>query len=72
MKATLSFELPEESVEHLDALHGWEWKAVVLTLCEQLKLYAKHGHNFQDADACIDELRTILHAAIEDRGLFLA
>jgi hypothetical protein len=71
MTATLAFSLPEENEEHLNALQGWEWKLVVIEIHDQLRNYSKHGHSFKDADGCIDELRTVLNALIEERGLLL-
>lgn len=71
MKATLQFDLPEETVEHLDALHGWEWKLAYRELLEQLRAYEKHGHTFKNADECVEELRTIAHSLLDDRGLHL-
>ena len=71
MTATLTFSLPEQSVEHLDALHGWEWKLVYGELLEQLRCYSKRGHTFKDADECIEELRTIAYSLLDDRGLHL-
>lgn len=71
MKATLQFDLPEETVEHLDALHGWEWKLVYRELLDQLRAYEKRGHTFKNADECIEELRTIAYSLVQDRGLHL-
>jgi len=71
MTATLTFSLPEETEEHSLALQGWEWKLVVSELHNQLRTYNKHGHSFKDADQCIEELRTVLNALIEERGLLL-
>jgi predicted DNA-binding protein len=71
MQATLSFNLPEESTEHLDALEGRDWKTVVYELNEQLRTYQKHGHSFKTADDLLEELRTILRSLIEDRRLSL-
>lgn len=71
MKATLSFNLPEESIEHLAALHGAEWKSIVWELTEQLRRYRHYGHRFQNAEECIDEVGTLLRSMIDHRGLLL-
>ena len=71
MQATLSFSLPEESTEHLDALEGGDWKTVVYEFNEQLRAYQKHGHSFKTSDDLLEELRTILRSLIEDRRLSL-
>jgi hypothetical protein len=71
MKATLSFNLPEESIEHLDALHGYEWKAIVMDLHRIARNSIKHGHSYKQADDAIQDMLNCIHCAVMDRGLTL-
>ena len=71
MTATLQFNLPEETEEHLDCLHGAEWRFIFAELCNQLRDYQKYGHGFADVEACLEEVRTIAHSLVADRGLTL-
>jgi hypothetical protein len=54
MKATLEFKLPDEEQEHLDAIHGTDWKLVVWRFREHMSRMRK------------DDLMPTLDALIED------
>lgn len=71
MQATLTFNIPEESVEHLAAMQGGDWKSVAWNMDAALRGYLKRGHNFKTPDEVLDELRAELHGMMEDRGLIL-
>ena len=71
MKSTLEFNLPEESIEHLDALHGHEWKAIVLDLYRNVRNARKHGHKYKDADAAVEDFMDSIVCSVMDRGLTL-
>lgn len=68
MKATLEFTLPEEEVEHLDALQGSQAKRVILEVLNMLRDASKYrGQSVTD----IDELRTFIHSACTAYGVTL-
>lgn len=71
MKATLQFNLPEETTEHLDALHGTDWKLVAWSLDNTLRGWLEYGHEFQNAESAIGKVREFLHQEISSRGLLL-
>jgi hypothetical protein len=71
MKATLSFNLPEESLEHHDALHGHEWKSIVHSLHRELRNARKHGHNYKSADEALEDFFNAVTYEVLDRGLTL-
>jgi hypothetical protein len=71
MKATLEFNLPEDAVEHHDALHGMDWKICLGDLDQELRNALRYGHQLKTADAAVDHFRTRLHEIIADRGLIL-
>jgi len=70
MKAILEFNLPEETVEHHDALHGMDWKLCLGDLDQELRNAQRYGHTFKDADEAVDHFRKRLHEIITDHGLF--
>lgn len=71
MKAILEFNLPEDIVEHHDALHGMDWKICLSDLDQELRNALRYGHQFKTADEAVDHFRTRLHEIIADRGLIL-
>jgi threonine synthase len=66
MKATLEFNLPEENQEHLDAVHGGDWRLVVWRYMEHLCRMRKDD-KVPTLDALIDDL----NEEIEDLNLSL-
>jgi hypothetical protein len=69
MKATLSFSLPEEKVDHLDALNGTQWKIAVNELDQLLRNWLKHGCPHSKVEAALGDLRQRLHEDLQSRGL---
>lgn len=68
MKATLEFNMPEESEEHEVALHGGAWKDVVWDLAQWLR----SEHKYTDkATLPIDEVRKKLYEIVEDHDMRL-
>jgi hypothetical protein len=55
MKATLEFTLPEEGEEHLDAVHGTEWRLVVWRFREHL-FRMLHDGKTSTIQALLDDL----------------
>ncbi len=66
MKATLTFDLPEEQSEHLAAVHGSDWKLVAWRLNEFLRRCRK-----DDINASVQQLSDHLHDTIYSLGLSL-
>jgi len=73
MKATLEFNLPEEEEEHLDAIHGTDWKLVVWDLDQLLRSYIKYGTDQceDNKDSAFLKIRDELHSIIENKRLVL-
>ncbi len=59
-KATLTFDLPEEQVEHASAVHGAEWKFIVYEVSMFLRNALKHGHQYNSADEALEAVKTAL------------
>ena len=66
MKATLTFNLPEEEEEHRSALDGAQWKSAVEYMRGWLRDQIKY-HNNAHMEAVRDELIALL----EERNLTL-
>ena len=66
MKATLTFNLPEEEEDHRSALDGALWKAVVEDMAKWLRDDIKYNGN-----VVMESARKNLFEIIEDRGLKL-
>jgi hypothetical protein len=74
MKATLEFNLPEEAVDHIDAVNGTDWKLVAWDLDQLLRNYIKYGSCDQCEDnrySAFEHIRNELHSIIETKGLVL-
>jgi len=66
MKATLTFDLPEEQPEHLAAVHGMDWKLVAWRMNEFLRRCGK-----DDINASVQQIEEHLHEQIDMLGLSL-
>jgi hypothetical protein len=71
MKASLRFNLPEETTEHQTALDGSKWKAVVEQMDETLRQKLKYEDLTEEDDELIAEIREELRSLIEGQGLVL-
>ncbi len=69
MNATLSFRLPEEAAEHLDALNGAAWQAVVWNLDQACRNWLKYGHEIKTADAALEAVREKIRATMDEKGV---
>ena len=78
MKATLSFQLPEESHEHEQAVNAYKWVSVVWDIDQflrgMLKYEGSNGVQLSDlktpADA-LEKVRDLLWENLNERGLKL-
>lgn len=71
MKATLEFNLPEETTEHYNAVHGHEFVAVLWSLDRQLRLWLKNGNTFESTDRAIEFIRDELRDDLGSRGIVM-
>jgi len=69
MKAVLTFQLPEEAVEHRQALDGPAWESVVFAVDQFCRNTLKYGHEIQTADSVFENIREKIQSEIEDGGL---
>jgi|DEB0MinimDraft_10_1074344.scaffolds.fasta_scaffold35988_3 hypothetical protein len=68
MKATLEFNLPEENEEHLNALQGSIWQAVLFDIDQELRSTVKHDDSQRDADYA-QKIRDLIYQKMQDSGL---
>lgn len=71
MKATLKFNLPEETHEHQDALHGSEWRSALAEVADYLRNQIKHAENSADEYRAFERTHERLFSILDDRGLDL-
>jgi hypothetical protein len=69
MKATITFNLPEEQEEHADALQGTLWKSAVSDIDQHMRNLLKYDSPLKDAPDAVQHLRTTLHEILEAKGL---
>ena len=70
MKATITFNLPDERQEHLDALTGTAWRCIVAELDAYLRSVEKHGTDEAEA-AYASKIRSKIWEEINANGLIL-
>ena len=63
--ATLTFMLPEEAEEHMDALRGGFYRGALESLREAIRSKRKYGDLTEEARAAYDELWRIYHELTE-------
>jgi hypothetical protein len=65
-RVTLTFDLPEEREEFMDAMDGWRWHGLVQDFDEHIRLQIKH----RDKEK-LQEARDELWRHINEAGLSL-
>lgn len=60
MKATLTFDLPEEDAEHEDAVRGTQWRGIVNEIDNQCRTWIKHGNNFKQPEEALQAIRDLI------------
>ena len=73
MKATLEFELPQESEEHSLAVNGWKYRMVLSEMDQWLRKLVKYGEENSDEinGFCPSNVRERLWKMMEEEGLSL-
>jgi hypothetical protein len=64
MRATLTFDLPEERVEHLWAVRSGDMAAAISDLNRKLRAWSKYGHDFKHTDDLLEEIRGVIRDVI--------
>ena len=69
MKATLTFDLPEEADEHTLAVNGGKFHSALWQTDQWLRGKLKYGHEYSDADTALQAARNMLHAELSAAGV---
>lgn len=71
MKATLEFDLPQESVEHYEAVNGTAFRVALQGVDERLRMWLKHGHEFESADGALEACRKLIDLEMREGAVSL-
>lgn len=71
MKATLEFNLPEETTEYKRANQSQDMFAAIFHFSERLRGYRKYGHDFKTADEALEAINILLHDELSIRYISL-
>lgn len=71
MKATLTFDLPEENEEHLMAINGWKYRLALSNLNEFLRAKIKYGDFSEEIHDVYQQVRDQLHEQLNDNSIEL-
>ena len=70
MKATLTFNLPDEENEHKQAVEGARWEAAMWTILERnLRPWLKYGHTFKTPTEALEAVRNKIIEELDRQNL---
>lgn len=69
MTATLTFNLPEESVEHQDAIDGWKWKSLVDKTLGVIRNELKYGDPPEDVAKKLEQMMGSIYQWMAEENL---
>ena len=69
MTASLTFNLPEESTEHQDAIDGWKWKSVVNRTLEQIRNELKYNNPSEETGKMLEQMRACIFSWLAEENL---
>lgn len=68
-KASLQFDLPDESEEFMAAVRGGEYKTILWNIDQMLRAAVKYGEHNPEAKTAYQEVRDFLKAELIERGV---
>lgn len=72
MKATLTFNLPDEAQEFRTAIDGWKWKSALNELSEELRSRVKFDNNMsEDQREAYQQVREKIVVILNENNLRL-
>ena len=69
MKATLTFNLPDDNSDFLLAQRGKDYYSYLWDLDQDLRSWLKHGHQFKSIDEALERIREELHEQVNFDGI---
>ena len=71
MKVNIEFSLPQDFTQYQDAIHGSDWRAVVVGFSEHLRGVLKHEEKSNEVYMALESLQRELAEQITDAELTL-
>ena len=71
MKATLEFQLREDEVAYVIAVHAMDFALTCWKFDQQLCKWLRHGHEFKDIDSALQGARDMFHELLAERNISL-
>ena len=65
MKATITFNLPEEKDDHFLALNGAKYYSCLFTLDQEMRSIIKHGHDFKAVEDLAEHIRDFIRESVD-------
>lgn len=69
MKATLEFNLPEDSRDFDNAINAPKFSYVIGNLSNELRSYIKYGHKFENADEALQAIQSSLNELMINQNI---
>lgn len=72
-QATLTFNLPEESVDHQTAIDGWKWRTIVDDILQNLRQDLKYNveNLTDDQQKVLENMRGFIYQRLTEENLSL-
>jgi hypothetical protein len=66
MKATLTFDLPDERELHIRAIYGMEYRSLLADLDNECRMAIKHGHKHKSPNEALQWVRDFIRNGLND------
>ncbi len=66
MKATLTFDIPEERQLHIQAIYGTEYRGLLADIDQDCKMAIKHGHKHTSPEEALQWVRDYIRNGLND------
>jgi hypothetical protein len=67
MKATLTFELPEEIYDHRCAIHGTDFKGILDAVLLKIRNTLKYEDTTEEVCRALEDIRELIVSELNDR-----
>ena len=71
-QASLTFQLPEEDREHLDAINGWKWRSLVSDILQNIRQDVKYSQETtEEQKRVLENMRSFIFGRMGEENLSL-
>jgi hypothetical protein len=71
-QATLTFQLPEEDREHIDAVNGWKWRSLVFDILQNIRQDVKYSEETtEEQKKVLENMRSFIYKRMGEENLSL-